>query len=412
MNEGKSKSLIDRRSTGIKNILHGFFLNVGMTVAEPATVLPLIVTHFGGSGMVVGLFASLIRGGAVVIQMFAAYHAQSSRRVMPLLRRVYAARFIGWFGIGVAILSVGDAHPTLTLWLMGLGLFLFSFAAGFGQIYFKEIQAKVFTHRYRGKSMGHRQFWAALGSIGSGGIAGFVLQAYEAPLSYALLFMGSALIMLAGMTAFATIAEPIKNNIRPKEGRFSDFLRRAFRLLREERTLQIQIAAMLLSYGYLFALPFLILDAKERFSLDGWLIGVFISAQMGGAMFGSLLWGKLSFRGKNRLVVRLSFALIAAAMVLALIGGNALVYGIVFCMLGAAADGMRLAFHNLILILAPEEKRPIYVALQANIASFGLFFPLLGGILQHIGGFVPLYLWTMLLASAGLWFSGWLKDVS
>jgi hypothetical protein len=40
----------------------------------------------------------------------------------------------------------------LTLFLIGVGLF-FSFTAGFGAICFKELQAKLLSKTYRGKSM-------------------------------------------------------------------------------------------------------------------------------------------------------------------------------------------------------------------------------------------------------------------
>ena len=36
-------------------------------------------------------------------------------------------------------------------------------------------------------------------------------------------------------------------------------------------------------------------------------------------------------------------------------------------MIGMATDGIRLSSDNLIIVVAPEEKRPIYMALQNNI---------------------------------------------
>ncbi|MEA3455990.1 MAG: MFS transporter, partial [Campylobacterota bacterium] len=47
-----------------KNAVHGFFLSLAVTVAEPSTILPLIVHHFSDNIILVGLFASLLRGGA------------------------------------------------------------------------------------------------------------------------------------------------------------------------------------------------------------------------------------------------------------------------------------------------------------------------------------------------------------
>ena len=133
-----------------------------MSVAEPSTILPLIVHHFSESVILVGVFASLLRGGAIAVQLFAAFYAQGYKRVMPYMRKVFLARFISWFMIGLAILLIGDKNPALTLWVFGIGLFIFSFSAGFGSIYFSEIIAKIFNKTERGKSMANRQFYAAI----------------------------------------------------------------------------------------------------------------------------------------------------------------------------------------------------------------------------------------------------------
>jgi hypothetical protein len=115
------------RENNLKNVLHGFFLAIAMSVAEPSTILPLIVHHFSDSVILVGVFASLLRGGAIVVQLFAAFYAQSFKRVMPYMRRVFVARFLSWLAIGLVILFVGDKNPKLTLFLFvlqGLEVFI------------------------------------------------------------------------------------------------------------------------------------------------------------------------------------------------------------------------------------------------------------------------------------------------
>jgi hypothetical protein len=46
-----------------------------------------------------------------------------------------------------------------------------------------------------------------------------------------------------------------------------------------------------------------------------------------------------------------------------------------------AIDGFNIRGMNLVIEIAPEDKRPTYTALQTTIASFGLFFPILGGVI-------------------------------
>jgi MFS family permease len=382
---------MDKFSNHVKNILHGFFLAIGTTIAEPSTILPLIVNYFGGSSLLVGFFAALLRGGAVAVQLFAAFHAQTYQLMMPYLRRIFFIRFSSWFFIGIAIILFGDNYPNLTLVSIGFGLFMFSFSAGFAAIYFREIMAKIFSHKFRGKTMAYRQFFSAVGGLVSGALAGWVLHAYEEPFSYGLLFVISSFLMGFGYLAFSLVEEPIKEDVSKKENSYKEFLYNSFNLLRADKALQTQIITFLLSYGYLIALPFIVLDAQIKINLNGIAIGSLITTQMIGAMISNFLWGKLSSIGKNKLVTKIAILFQIIAISLAWQSSSLYEYMAVFFLVGASIDGNRIASSNLILKLAPAQKRPIYIALQMNLVSLGMFFSILGGVILHFLSYNILY---------------------
>ena len=391
---------MDYKSNNIKNILHGFFLAVALTIAEPSTTLPLIVHHFSSNEVVVGLFTSLLRGGTIVVQLVAAFWAQSFTQMMPYLKRVFLARFLSWLSIGLAILFLGDKNPTLTLVAIGIGLFIFSFSAGFGSIYFNEILAKVFTHEERGRSMANRQFFAAIGSILSGFVAGMILEHLDPPKSYAYLFIVSSFLMGFGLLAFSTIKEPKKSEVRQKERSFFKFLQNAFALLKKDRSLQIQIFVVLLSYSFLFSFAFVILQAKQYIDLTGWLVGGFITIQMSGALLGNLLYKQLTPRFK--LIMQLAFVFSIVAYISVLLFHSKTSFFFSFFLLGMAKDGFRLASMNLLFCIAPKDLRPIYIALQNNLTSIGLFFAIPGGLILHHFGYNILYIFTISMLSFGL----------
>lgn len=401
---------MDKFSNHIKNILHGFFLAIGTTIAEPSTILPLIINYFGGGSMMIGFFAALQRGGAIVVQLFAAFHAQSYTYMIPHLRKVFFIRFLSWFLIGVAIFLFGDKYPTLTLFFIGFGLFIFSFSAGFAAIYFREIMAKIFSHKFRGKTMAYRQFFSGAGGLLSGILAAWILEAYDTPTSYAMLFIISAFLMGFGYLAFALVDEPIKEDIVKKESSFRKFLQNAWGILAADRYLQIQVATFLLAYGYLIALPFIILDAKEKIELDGAAIGTFITIQMVGAMLSNLLWGKLSMASKDKLIARLSILFQLVAISIALFANSFFEYALIFFILGASMDGNRIASSNLILKIAPPQKRPIYIALQMNIVSLGMFFSIFGGLILHFFSYTVLYITAITFLLCAMQLSFFMKE--
>ncbi len=383
---------------------------IGTTIAEPATILPLIVNYFSSSSILVGFFASLLRGGAIFVQLIAAFYAQSHKLMLRELRLVFLARFLSWFSIGVVIIIFGQDSPNLTLTLIGVGLFIFSFSAGFGAIYFKEIMAKMFSHKYRGKTQAYRQFFAGIGAIMSGVAAGYILELYEPPQSFGYLFIVSSLLMAVGLIAFATVEEPIKENIPKKEKSFKQFIKNSLKILQEDKNLKSQVVAYLFSYSYLMSLPFIILDAKEKIDIGGAEIGMLISAQMVGAMLSNILWGKLSYGGNNKAVVQIALLLLITSTVLTIFASSYIYYLIIFFIAGAATDGFRLSYGNLILIIAPEQERPTYIALQANITSFGLFFPIVGGIIVDKFDYLNLYISTLVLLIIALFLTKNLKE--
>ena len=391
---------LDDPKNNYKNVTHAFFLALAITIAEPSTILPLMVHHFSDSVIAVGLFASLLRGGAIVIQLYVAFHAQAYKRVLPYLRKVFFFRFLAWFMIGVSIFFLGETHKRLTLFFIGLGLFFFSFTAGFGVIYFKELQAKLFSKAYRGKTMANRSVASSVASIISGGVAGYMLHTFEAPMSYAYLFLVSSIFMAIGFVAFATIEEPAKENVSAKEKSFKLFIKNAKAILKSDKRLQQQILVIFLSFSYYLSMPFVILNANNAFTLTGWMLGGFITVQMLGSILGSsLLWRCIENYEK---MLSLAFLFMILAFTIAIFAHNIYAYGFVFLLFGVALDGFNIAGMNLVIEIAPEDKRPVYTALQTNIASLGLFFPILGGvILTCIGSYIAIYALTIGLLLLG-----------
>ena len=60
-------------------------------------------------------------------------------------------------------------------------------------------------------------------------------------------------------------------------------------------------------------------------------------------------------------------------------------------------DGFRNADMNLVIEIAPEDKRPIYVAIQSTLVSIGLFFPIIGGYILEYLGYNTIYILTSIM---------------
>jgi len=178
--------------------------------------------------------------------------------------------------------------------------------------------------------------------------------------------------MIIGFATFVTIEEPEKEHILVKEKHFKIFIKNAMILLKQDQRLQQQIIAIFLSFSYFLSMPFVVLNANSTFTLTGWMLGGFITVQMLGSIIGStFLWRQIDHYEK---MLSLSFIFMITAFILALFADNVYTYEGIFFLFGVALDGLNISGMNLVIEIAPEEKRPIYTALQTNLTSIGLFF--------------------------------------
>ncbi len=343
------------------------------------------------------------------MQLYTAFFAQAYSRVMKPLRIIFFFRFISWFGIGISIFYFGELSNTLALWFIGLGLFAFSFCAGLGTIYFHELLGKIFSNDYRGVSWAYRQIFMGLGGVISGIFAAWFLNRFEEPRSFALVFMISSGFMVIGYLFLGTVKEFPKKRTQKKEDKFSTFLVNTFRTLKHEKDLKSQITVRLISYSYLFVLPFIVKYADIDINLGGLALGSAVPL-LGGSMLGNILWAKYASIGSNKKIITASFIMIIASLFIAFFASNIYLFILIFLLAGSASDGFKLAFNNLVLSIAPEEKRPVYFAIQNNLTSLGLFFSIPGGILLNLIGYKALIAVTLLILLIGLYLGTKLKD--
>ncbi len=405
----ESYKYINLKSNRRKFIVQGFFLAIAVAVADTSTVLPLIVDFFGGGKVLVGVLSSLMKGGAVIMQLWTAFKAQERSLVLGSLKKVFVFRFLTWFLVGISLLFFSDFGNYIILILISIFLFLFSFSAGVGVIYYQEILGKSFTKEYRGKAISYKQIAAGVAGILSGGISGFILEYFSKPDSFAYLFLFSGLIMAIGFWSFWSFKEEPKKETLVKEQHFGIFLKNAIKLFSSDKSLKLQVFSRLISYSIFLILPFIILHAKDTFGISGKSVGLIISVQMAGAVASNFVWGWLSGKNRNKSVILISFVLVITAIILTLFAVDFWYFYIVYFLFGASIDGFRLAFSNLILIIAPPDKRPMYIAVQNNLSSIGMFFPILGGLIYKTFNFSALVIFTLVLLIIGFIISFFLK---
>jgi len=395
-------------------LAHGILFQTGMAFSGPMTVLPVFLNHFTVSKLVIGLFSTLMNAGSVLPQLLVAHRLETKPRKKPTLVVMIWVRAAIWLVLGVLAYFCPPGKPIIVLVALLVLLFGFSFAGGVATIPFTDIWGKALPATLRGRFFGHRQLWGGVMAVGAGYAVKLILANpnISFPKNYAFLFLLSFAFIAMSYIALSSVREP-PGQVTVRRRRIGVFLKASLRLLWEDRNLGLLILTRLAVGFGAFALPFYVLYGKNELHMATEQVGLLVGAQMAGGILSNLLWGQLSDRVGNRIVIVLTAATATAVPLLGLlssaVGWRLLIA--VFVLIGFSTSGGGIGFTNYLLEIAPEHLRPTYIALQGTSTGLIIFLPILGGLLIDVYSYQAAFLVTLAALIIGLLLSLTLKEV-
>jgi len=319
-----------------------------------------------------------------------------------------------WLVLGLLAYFCPPGKPIIVLVALLALLFGFSFAGGVAVIPFTDIWGKALPATLRGRFFGHRQLWGGLMAVGAGYSVKLILANPDIsfPKNYAFLFLLSFVFIAMSYIALSSVREP-KGQATGRPRQIGLFLKESVRLLWEDRNFGLLILTQLAVGFAAFALPFYVLYGKNELHMAAEQVGILVGAQMAGGTLSNLLWGQLSDRVGNRIVIVLTAATATAVPLLGLLS-FAVGWGLliaVFVLIGFSTSGGGIGFTNYLLEIAPEHLRPTYIALQGTLMGLTMLLPIFGGLLIDISSYQAAFLVTLTVLITGLLLSLTLKEV-
>src|SRR5581483_2891366 len=172
------------------------------------------------------------------------------------------------------------------------------------------------------------------------------------------------------------------------------YLRRAGRVLREDRNLAWYLLARGLAFVGTMGSAFYAVYALRRFDAPDWSVGLFTTALLVGQMGGNLALGALADRSGHVASLAIGMGALVGANVLALSLSSLEVFALVFLLQGIQLAAVNVSGLNVLLEFAPGPgARPTYVGLGTTLTTpvaFGA--PLLAGLMADVLGFAAVFL--------------------
>jgi MFS family permease len=384
-------------------LLNGAFFNLFSALLEPSLVLSWFVSQLTTSNFLIGLITPIQSGGWLLPQLLVSGYLQRRQRKLPFYARMSVARVVIWGLMTLAVFVTEDAVVLLVVFFTLQAAY--SLAAGLAGICFVDIVAKAIPATRRGAFFGWRRFVGGFLALGGSLWVKYILdegRGLAFPDNYAILFLLSFFILCLAMGCFILVVEPLEpvNEERVSLGRQ---FRRALDLPRRDSNYRRFLTMRLLLMAAEIATPFYIVYAKRALSVSVSMVGVYLMGTTLASFASNLLWGRISDRQGNKLLLILSNVL-ALLMPLTVLSIGPLadlwpglgelapsLFALVFVLSGGYKSGTMIGNLNFMLEIAPADDRPIYIGFTNTIMGVALLASSVGGLIVDMTGFTVLF---------------------
>jgi len=403
-------------------VLNGALFGFSRALIDPALVLTWFVSELTRSDFLIGLVVPLTNGGWFLPQMFISGYLQRRPRKLPFYIATGVVRFAGWATLAGLTWFISDRGTLLVAFFVVYPLV--QVVAGLAGIPFFDVVAKTIPATRRGSLFAWRQLLAGLLSIAAGWIVNQALNGnlgFPFPRGYAFLLALSTGVVAFALASFALIPEP-EGAVVEERIQLGGQMRRAWSLASHDTSFRLYLVARVAFMFGGIAVPFYTVLAKEVLGAGVEMIGVYLIVMQVAILTTNLLWGRLSDRRGNRLVLRLVTA--------GKVGMTALVLGLsvlvrsaelsgwwlpylmvpVFALEGALRPAGMISGSNLLLEIAPPVERAVYLGFANTVLGITLLATSGGGLIVDWLGFEGLFALALVCHGLAFVFSTRLRE--
>jgi MFS family permease len=388
-------------------VLNGVFFGIGETLIDPTLVMAAFISHLTHSDLWVGLVSPILDYTWFLPQFWVAGYSQTQAYKLPLYKLTAYIRGVSWIILTASIFFFHE--PTLLLAVFMIVLTIAALGAGLGGLSFLEVVSKTVPPYQRGLFFAWRLTLAGIVGIGASAVVQWLLadsSPLQFPNNYGMLFLLATLLFGLGWWAFFLVREPPDAEVLPPSPT-SQQLKRAFQFLRTDANYRnfLVLRSALLIAGT--AVPFYALYVEQ---LGGslTLIGLYLAIFKGANLLADVFLGRVAARwGYHRLMAVASGAgILMTFMVMALVvlaattrvAGWVAAWWLVpvFIINGLRQAGIDVAGQSLLLEIAPQTDRSLYLGFTNTVLGVVLFIASFSGVVVEVFG-LPTFLIITLL---------------
>jgi MFS family permease len=378
------------RGSATRNVLaligDFIFFSIGFAFYDPLVVVPAFVNEFTGSQILVGVFSTLRVLMITVPQIWAASVLEARPRAKPLLVWSSVGGRLPILLLSVSVFQWAETRMALVMVVLAFSAMLFFTSEGLNGVSWPALGAKAVPEGFRGRFFGLGQFFSSLGAAAAGYVVNRILalQSLERASRWSLLFILGFVWLMLSVVSMLFIRERPAARVSDRPDVRESF-RKVRAYLREDRWLRRVILVQLVIATPAATFAFFVVRARQIIPDADTMIGTFVMLQSVGSAVAALVGGWLVDRVGSWAAICATAGMGALALAAVTVGGLATAplpfYLMAFLLMGFFNGAAWWSFSAYLLDMAPEARRPIYLATSGILASVTVLNPLIAGAL-------------------------------
>ncbi|HEY9087632.1 MAG TPA: MFS transporter [Anaerolineaceae bacterium] len=383
------------------NTVDGTFFSFGISFFSSKIILPLFVSHYTSSPLVIGLITFLGWSGVLLPQVFMANIIERAPR-----KKFFAVN-LGFFLerlplllLPLAVYFLAVDYPLATLIIFFALYGWHNFGAGIIIVGWQDLIAKVIPTERRGRFFGISNFLGyGMGILGALAVP-LLLDRNPFPRGYVIAFSITGVCVFLSWVMLSLTREPAVASAKAPVSQ-AEYLRSLPEILRKDRNFRSFLLAQIISALSGMAGGFLVIYSAERWNLPDAQASAFMIALQVGLAVAFLFFGFLADRKGHKLILEICFLSNFALLLLAIAAPGPLWFYPIFFLSGAVQAGNILSGFAIVYEFTAAETRPTYIGLANTIPGIGVTVaPLIGGWLAGAVGYRAMFTAALVLAAA------------
>ncbi|MGC9467121.1 MAG: MFS transporter [Anaerolineae bacterium] len=365
-----------------------FFFSVGFAFYDPLVVMPAFVNEFTGSELIVGVLSALRVAVITLPQIWAASVLEARPRMKPFLIWSSTLGRLPVLVLAFAVLWWAETQTWLVIGILAITVMLFYTSEGLNGVSWPSLVGKVVPEGFRGRFFGLGQLLSSLGALAAGFLVNNILdqQAWARADRWAVLFICGFVGLMISVASMLFIREEAvpsgteKPNVRKSLGKMWYYLR-ADRWLGRVILVQLILGMGTATFAFFVVRARQVLPGAEA------MVGTFLILQSVGTGTAAVVGGLLVDHVGSWAAIRVTAILEALVLVAAALAGFGVfpfvLYHLVFLLMGYVNGASWWSFSVYLLALAPEDRRPLYLATSGVLGSITIVGPVVVGALME-----------------------------